>query len=73
MIAAISMNKVEGVQMFYKGGTTSEVFADFMNLIVQKLRVEYKNKRFLFIMDNLSSHKTSEVRYISFLLIDFPL
>ncbi len=32
-----------------------------MDNLIRKLKVEYKDKKFLFIMDNLSSHKTAEV------------
>ena len=64
IVAAMSTNRVEYIQLFHGGGTTKEFFACYMQSLVEVLKQRYPEKKFLFIMDNLSSHKTSEAHRV---------
>lgn len=54
LCAAISPFDMEHYSL-YKGGTTGEMYASFINSLLHKLKQKYPLKRFLLIMDNYSS------------------
>ncbi len=64
LVAAMSRERVEYLQLFYEGGTTSEYFAEYLNNLIDTVTNRYPEKRILFVLDNLSSHKTSEVHKV---------
>ena len=63
-IAAISRKKVEYLQLFYQGGTTSEYFADYLSDLITTAKARYPDKQIIFVLDNLSSHKTSLIHQV---------
>ena len=38
LIAAISINRIEGIQFFFDGGNKPELFADYIQSLVEKLK-----------------------------------
>lgn len=63
-VAAMSRDRVEYLQFFYEGGTTLEYFAAYLQDLISVLTTRYPEKKILFVLDNLASHKTSEVHKV---------
>ncbi len=63
-VTAMSSNKVEYIQLFSEGGTTKEFFADYLQDLITHSKTRYPDKKIVFVLDNLPSHKTSEVYYV---------
>ena len=40
---------------YFEIGTKGEIFSDYISMLINHLKDEYKNKRFVLIMDNLKS------------------
>ena len=61
MIAAMSRQQVELIQYVYKGGYTSAVFSDYLEVLIDVCRKRYRGKMITVICDNLRSHKCTDV------------
>ena len=57
----MSQYKVELLRFFYGGGTTNEVFEEYITELLRTLCQFYKDKKIVVIMDNLLAHKSSFV------------
>jgi len=64
LVAAMSRERVEYLQLFYEGGTTTEYFAEYLTNLIDTVTGRYPEKKILFVLDNLSSHKTSEIHKV---------
>lgn len=49
------------LRFFYGGGTTNEVFKEYFAHLVTRMTEKYPEKKLVFVMDNLKSHKSSLV------------
>jgi len=52
--ATISEEKVEFIRFFYEGGTTNEVFEDYISSLITTLKRKYPSHRILLVLDNLA-------------------
>ena len=52
------------IQFFYGGGTHTETFEEYFNELLEQMKNLYPNKKLIFVLDNLSSHKTSYIMRI---------
>lgn len=60
----MSRECVEYIQLIYGGGTTKEFFAEYLQDLINVMKEKYQDKKIVFVLDNLGSHKTSEVHKV---------
>ena len=61
----ISLNGVEFFQFIFGGGTKNETFGYYFGKLVDEMKVKYPDKKLVFLMDNLWSHKSSLIMRIA--------
>lgn len=52
------------IQFFYGGGTRIETFEIYFDELLIKMKNKYPNKKLIFVLDNLYSHKSNYIMRI---------
>ena len=63
-IACTSTEKMEFIQFINGSGSKNEIFERYFSHLIKTMKKKYCNKKLIFIMDNLLSHKSSLIGYI---------
>ena len=62
--ATISTRCVELLWFFTPKGTNVTMFEEYMNSLIDHLKLKYPDKKLVFVLDNLCAHKASPIMKI---------
>ena len=60
-IATISTRKVEFIRFIKGSGSKKEIFMDYLDQLIEAMKIKYPQNKLIFVLDNLGAHKTSLV------------